>query len=206
MIEELKTIVTTSNNCSYCGKSVIEAGFLNKVTQKNYLCKGLCNNCYKRKYKYGRLESIQLTPNKYPKRLIATFENMKRRCYDENTINYKNYGGKGIIVCNQWLNNLGEFHKWSLKNGYNDSLTIDRINSNGNYEPDNCRWVNQHIQQSNRKDNNKVVGVAKFKTKWQAYIDNNGKHYCKKFEHFDDAVKWRKQKEVEFNIYKQIKI
>ncbi len=210
MINEIKNLITACNalysveyeGCSYCGKSVIEAGFINKKTQKKYLSKGLCNNCYKRKYKYGRLEQIQLTPNKYPKKLISTFENMKRRCYNESTINYKNYGGKGIAISDEWLNNLGEFHKWSLENGYDDSLTIDRIDTNGNYEPKNCRWVNQHYQQSNRCNNNKIVGVAKFRNKWQSYIDYGGKHYCKKFDNFDDAVNWRKQKEVEFNIYK----
>ena len=77
------------------------------------------------------------------------------RCYNKNTTRYKHYGGKGVTVCAEW-NTFVLFRDWALSNGYQEGLTIDRIDNNGNYEPSNCRWITNRMQQRNR-GNNRVL-------------------------------------------------
>jgi len=103
-----------------------------------------------------------------PDRLKQTYYNMKQRCYNPNAKDYKNYGWRGIIVCKEWLNNSKSFYDWAINNGYTDKLTIDRENNDGNYEPDNCRWVTRKVQ-NNNKANNKIIeidGISKTIAQW----------------------------------------
>lgn len=83
------------------------------------------------------------------KKLYKKWLHMKARCYDKNDISYKNYGNRGIKVCEEWLD-YNNFAKWSIENGYNSNLELDRINTNGNYEPSNCRYVT-HLKNSRNK-------------------------------------------------------
>ena len=90
-------------------------------------------------------------------RLYTIWVDMKRRCFSKNTRAYKWYGLKGIIVCDEWKNRFLNFQKWALENGYDDNMTIDRIDSDKNYEPTNCRWVPFEFQNRNKKNNRKVI-------------------------------------------------
>ena len=104
-------------------------------------------------------------------RIYQIYRHLINRCYREKDISYKNYGNKGIIVCDEWKNDFMSFYNWSMANGYANDLTIDRIDVNGNYEPSNCRWVNMEVQQNNRS-NNRILeykGQKKTITEWAKY-------------------------------------
>lgn len=95
--------------------------------------------------------------NKYPKRLIRILNSMKKRCYRKAHINYNNYGGRGITICDEWLDKTTNFYDWAMSNGYSDDLSIERINSEGNYEPNNCRWASKKEQARNIKTNHQIT-------------------------------------------------
>lgn len=84
-------------------------------------------------------------------RLYRIWAGMKTRCENPSADNYKYYGERGISVCKEWREDFDSFARWALKSGYKDSLTIDRINVNGNYEPKNCRWVTMAEQNKNKR-------------------------------------------------------
>lgn len=88
-------------------------------------------------------------------RIHQIWHSMYCRCYYKTTNQYKNYGGKGVEVCDEWKHLKGfiNFYEWSIKNGYNDTLSLDRIDNNKNYEPNNCRWVTTKEQANNRTNN-----------------------------------------------------
>lgn len=92
-------------------------------------------------------------------RLYPLWKSIKYRCYCESSPDYKNYGGRGIVMCDEWKNNFVTFHDWAIANGYKEEktekglniLTIDRIDVNGNYEPSNCRFVTNEVQAKNKR-------------------------------------------------------
>lgn len=86
-------------------------------------------------------------------RLYSIWENMKSRCYNPNTNNYKYYGARGISICPEWKDDFQIFYDWAMANGYSDELSIDRIDVDGNYEPSNCRWADDITQANNKRCN-----------------------------------------------------
>lgn len=107
--------------------------------------------CYRKEYMSKRQKTHGLGNT----RLYRIWSKMKSRCYYKKHDYYDYYGGKGVSVCEEWMDFIN-FYTWAINNGYDDSLTIDRINNDGNYEPSNCRWVDK-ITQSNNKSSNVMI-------------------------------------------------
>lgn len=101
---------------------------------------------------------MMLEPKIKNKRLRIIFKLMKGRCYNNTNKSFRFYGAKGIRICDEWLNNPLKFEEWAIENGYRDDLSIDRINSLGNYEPQNCRWISK-IQNAKFKSNTNIITV-----------------------------------------------
>lgn len=94
-------------------------------------------------------------------RLHRIWVAMRKRCRNPNDSSFKHYGGKGIKVCEEWDNDFMTFREWALNNGYTDELSIDRIDNNKGYSPDNCRWATQREQVNNQSSNIKLVFQGK---------------------------------------------
>lgn len=86
-------------------------------------------------------------------RLYSIWKNMRERCFNPNHKNFEIYGGRGITMCHEWVEDFANFAEWSVNNGYTEELTLDRIDVNRNYEPSNCRWVTQKDQCNNTRRN-----------------------------------------------------
>lgn len=89
-------------------------------------------------------------------RIYKEYKSMRMRCFRSSWEGYQNYGGRGITVCEEWKNNFMAFYEWAMSNGYNDALSLDRIDVNGNYEPSNCRWVSIKAQMNNKRNSRRV--------------------------------------------------
>lgn len=128
-------------------------------------------------------------------RLYKIWIGMKQRCYNKNCRIYHKYGGRGICIYDKWLNSFEEFKNWSMLNGYNDLLTIDRINPDGNYCPDNCRWATYEQQNTHlrtlKTNTSGYTGVSwsKKEKKWICVISiNNKSHRIGCYNNQKDAV------------------
>lgn len=118
-------------------------------------------------------------------RLYRVWCDMRRRCNDTRTPEYKNYGARGIKVCSEWDSNFQAFNDWAMKNGYDETAargdcTIDRIDVNSNYCPDNCRFVNLMVQGSNKRNNKRIThnGITMTQSEWARHYNKNRAYFC----------------------------
>ena len=154
---------------SFGNLTVIEYAGIDKYHNNQWKCKCTCGNeCVVKGYllrnshtkSCGCLRKTRAKQNftthglrKHP--LYTVWVDMRRRCDDTTDARYSDYGGRGITVCAEWYD-FQNFYNWSILNGYNTGLTIDRINNDGNYAPKNCRWVDRYVQANNKRNNRKI--------------------------------------------------
>ena len=138
------------------------------TVQRKFLCVCECGNevirsrqalvsspivsCGCKAFKIGELNK-KYTKEQTSSFLYSTWQGMKQRCLDPNSTSYRNYGGRGIKVCNEWLHYYSMFYEWAMANGASKDLTLDRIDCDGDYEPANCRWADLLTQANNTRQN-----------------------------------------------------
>lgn len=181
------------------GSCIVEGcNGIGKLTNgKRYLTKGYCLRHYTRQIRNnGTIDESCLKMIRDGKRsheLYHTYANMKSRCMNTGNKNYSNYGGRGIKVCDRWLGKYG-FDNFIHDMGERPKgTTLDRVDNNGDYSPENCRWATIHQQATNKRNNNYIIGVYKLRNGWSAELTVNKKRFRKNFLNEDDAKKWRKQ-------------
>jgi hypothetical protein len=181
LIKNLGTMFTTESSkqkrrfglyrCGFCGEEFRAQTFLVK-TGNTKSC-----GCY-------RVKRIRERTTKHglgATRLYNIWKDIKMRTLNPERKSYKDYGGRGITLCDEWLD-IQNFYNWAMSNGYSDELSIDRINNDGNYEPSNCRWTTRTIQTRNQrvyKNNTSVykgVSYDKGGYKYKAQIKVNNKN------------------------------
>ena len=150
-----------------------------------WLCKCDCGNYCKKSSgafkNISKIASCGCMKGKKPHKVYADLENYKpihecytnmtTRCYNKKYKLYSRYGGRGIKVCDEWKNNFKEFYNWAI-NGWKKELTLDRINNDDDYKPDNCRWVDRVEQANNRHTNYliKYKGETKTMAQWSKIL------------------------------------
>ena len=130
--------------------------------------------------------------------LSRRFSGILKRCYNQRCKAYHLYGGRGIKVCDEWKNDRRKFVGWGLRSGFNPELSIDRINPNGNYCPENCRWVTNKTQANNKRKNiHVVVDEYDFTIGQWSVLLNRQRNLLYHFESMDDlnwyiSTHWRR--------------
>lgn len=163
-----------------------------KITSGKLLKNGNCISCGCVQKEIASRNSK--THGKSKTRIYYIWQGMKERCNNPNNLNYFNYGGRGIEVFDDW-NKFEEFEKWSMLNGYNDDLSIERINVNGGYNPNNCTWIPLRLQSRNRRNviNIEFNGTVKTLTEWSKYFNvshSTIQYHIKKDDIESTFAKW----------------
>ena len=146
----IKYVDYTNNNGSRwlfkcdCGKEI--------VTTSSSVRRGRTKSCgcYNQELRKNRIKHGMFNTKMY-----CAWVHMRQRCNNPKCKSYQDYGGRGITVCEEW-NTFINFYDWAMANGYEESLTLDRIDNDENYEPDNCRWVSMSVQENNKRNNHFV--------------------------------------------------
>lgn len=148
-----------------CGKEI--------VTSSRHLRSGHTQSCgcYQRERaaEYHTVHGMKGT------KLLSVYSAMKGRCYNPSDGKYYRYGARGIKMCDEWKNNPSAFFNWALSNGYSEGLSIDRIDNDGNYCTENCRWVDALTQANNKSSNHYYTyeGVTKTISQWAKELGQN---------------------------------
>ena len=156
-----------------CGSMVVvRSGDLK--TQKQKSCGCLRRETSAQNGKVLTIHGMQNT------RLYREWSSMKNRCYNKNAVGYMDYGGRGIVVCEQWKNDFMAFYNWAMNSGYDETAprgvcTLERKDNNGNYSPENCKWATNREQQNNKRNNRLLTynGETKTAAQWAEEIGIN---------------------------------
>ena len=177
LIEDLGYLYPTPNSkqkkrfgiykCGFCGEE-----FRTQINNVKFGNTKSCG-CYGKKIKS---EGINRKHNLSYTRLYKVWANIKDRVLNPKKENYINYGGRGITICDEWKNDFMSFYNWAMENGYSDELSIDRIDNDENYCPENCRWTTSIIQNRNKRmhknNTSGFKGVSYYKRggNYQTYV------------------------------------
>ena len=193
LLEDLGRMFTTESSNKKTRFGIYKCGFCGTNFKANTyrINRGDIKSCgcLKEKIsKEGRNRKHNLTNT----RLYNTWSKLKNRVFNLKSKDYYNYGGRGITICDEWKNDFKSFYDWAMKNEYSDELSIDRIDNDGNYCPENCRWTTRTIQQRNQRmqKNNKSgfkgVCLVKGRNKYIAQICVDKK--IKKLGYFQTVI------------------
>lgn len=178
------------------GRLTVIGEFVTSKGNKKVLCECNCPDKTIRDYFLSNLkngntkscgcyyrESLSINKKTHGKRdhpIYDVWTKMRQRCKNKNHKQYKDYGGRGIYVCDEWLHDFKPFYDWCISNGWEEGLEIDRENNDGNYEPNNCRFVTSQVNCCNRRllnmsNKSGYCGVSFYNRKWTSYVTYKNK-------------------------------
>lgn len=195
VLERMDNYKTPNGNTYTQWRCQCKCGSSPKGVLANALLSGKSTSCgcMRKKHQQFFCRENFTTHGESNTRLYKIWAGIKKRCLNQTSSNYRNYGGRGISICSEWLDFV-TFKDWAIHNGYTDESSIDRIDVNGNYSPDNCRWVDRITQANNRRTSTMYTlnGETHTLAEWARIYNVNYKMLHKKVRykniHLADAL------------------